>query len=489
MTPAFHRTQINALLLCILTMAAMTVLSACRAPAPTVDPFSPYGTQRVPPPVTGSIGTPAPQAAPYYQGSATTTVAPQIQGGWRPPAATLNSQPLVQTQPTFNSPTTQPVIQPRTQQFANTTPNTTVPNTTVPGTSFTANGNTSLAPPTVTNPAVIGSQPTTVASPPASTVFGSGTRSAQTQPTGTPQLLNTNAAPPAQPGLQPIQPSTPQSNWGQPNANWSVPSINSGSQIQTTPQIQSNPGTVQLNGMHANNAVYPYNNGYAQPASAWSMNGVANWFRNTFGQPGQGYTVPQQYGQPVVYQAQAQGTTGYSTTAPQPSPLPVRGVQQNVQPAAYPAPAGTTQGAPVAPAAMQWGAVPMATNNNVTVRGNDDPDDEAGQPTNEGFVPSKQFSPTPHEAGLHAYHDDYLWIRGQLEYSAIERRWKLRYIPVDAPEGRMDSFGGSVVLNNADILQQFKHGDFVMVKGNLASDAAAANGFAPLYNVQDVTGM
>ena len=138
---------------------------------------------------------------------------------------------------------------------------------------------------------------------------------------------------------------------------------------------------------------------------------------------------------------------------------------------------------------MQWGAVPMATNNNVTVRGNDDPDDEAGQPTNEGFVPSKQFSPTPHEAGLHAYHDDYLWIRGQLEYSAIERRWKLRYIPVDAPEGRMDSFGGSVVLNNADILQQFKHGDFVMVKGNLASDAGAANGFAPLYNVQDVTGM
>ena len=138
---------------------------------------------------------------------------------------------------------------------------------------------------------------------------------------------------------------------------------------------------------------------------------------------------------------------------------------------------------------MQWGAVPMASSNGTssttTVRGNDD-----GEPSAASFVPSGQSSPSPHTADKFGNHAQYQWLRGQLEYSSTQRRWKLRYIPSDAPEGRMDAYGGSVVLvEQGEQLKQFKTGDFVMVQGRLAQTEAGSNDYAPLYQVQAVSGL
>jgi hypothetical protein len=45
------------------TGLALCLMVGCRAPAPTFDPFAPYGPRRVPPPATGSIG----ESSGYYQ--------------------------------------------------------------------------------------------------------------------------------------------------------------------------------------------------------------------------------------------------------------------------------------------------------------------------------------------------------------------------------------------------------------------------------------
>ncbi|HEV7224059.1 MAG TPA: hypothetical protein VGN42_15225, partial [Pirellulales bacterium] len=52
-------------------------------------------------------------------------------------------------------------------------------------------------------------------------------------------------------------------------------------------------------------------------------------------------------------------------------------------------------------------------------------------------------SANPGAADRYGYSADYHALRGQLEYSLAERRWKLRYIPID---GDTDPHGGSVVL-------------------------------------------
>ncbi|MDZ7617026.1 MAG: hypothetical protein U1E05_08480, partial [Patescibacteria group bacterium] len=53
--------------------------------------------------------------------------------------------------------------------------------------------------------------------------------------------------------------------------------------------------------------------------------------------------------------------------------------------------------------------------------------------------PVGQFGPP---AGQYGFDPSYAWLRGRLEYSQVDRRWKLRYIPVD---GNTDQYGGSVV--------------------------------------------
>lgn len=86
------------------------------------------------------------------------------------------------------------------------------------------------------------------------------------------------------------------------------------------------------------------------------------------------------------------------------------------------------------------------------------------------------------EAHRYGYDADYAWLRGQLEYSDIDGRWKLRYIPID---GETDAYGGSVVLADAN-LEGLRPNDFVTVRGSLSPRAGSAGSFAPVYNVERV---
>lgn len=76
---------------------------------------------------------------------------------------------------------------------------------------------------------------------------------------------------------------------------------------------------------------------------------------------------------------------------------------------------------------------------------------------------------------------DYAWLKGQLEYSHIDRRWKLRYIPID---GQTDAHGGSVMLPDSPLLDGFESGDFVTVQGALGQRSASR--FAPEYELTRV---
>ena len=81
----------------------------------------------------------------------------------------------------------------------------------------------------------------------------------------------------------------------------------------------------------------------------------------------------------------------------------------------------------------------------------------------------------------YSYSPDYNKLNGQLEYSLAERRWKLRYIPID---GDTDSHGGSVVLVGK-VPEGFQAGEFVTVAGRLAGDAAPGE-FAPAYQFDTI---
>ena len=94
-----------------------------------------------------------------------------------------------------------------------------------------------------------------------------------------------------------------------------------------------------------------------------------------------------------------------------------------------------------------------------------------------------QSQPTSHnEEERYAFDRAYLWLKGQLEYSLVDRRWKLRYIPID---GETDHYGGSVVLEG-EIPAEFQPGDFVVVRGALSGDAAPAH-FAPNYRFDSIS--
>ena len=77
----------------------------------------------------------------------------------------------------------------------------------------------------------------------------------------------------------------------------------------------------------------------------------------------------------------------------------------------------------------------------------------------------------------------YNWLRGKLEYSQREGRWKLRYIPID---GDTDDFGGSVVLVDVSKLSGYERGDFVKVYGEIGPRAEEGQGFAPDFKISRV---
>ena len=83
----------------------------------------------------------------------------------------------------------------------------------------------------------------------------------------------------------------------------------------------------------------------------------------------------------------------------------------------------------------------------------------------------------------YGYDPQYRWLRGRLEYSGIDHRWKLRYIPV---EGTTDDYGGSVVLSDVSRLSGYERGEFVEVRGALGNPAEDDLGYAPEFQIHQI---
>jgi hypothetical protein len=99
-----------------------------------------------------------------------------------------------------------------------------------------------------------------------------------------------------------------------------------------------------------------------------------------------------------------------------------------------------------------------------------------------GRVSPTSASPAD-DQGPYGYDPSYRWLKGHLEYSPTDRRWKLRYIPIT---DRTDEYGGSVILEDSPALQEMRRGDTVMVEGQVAGEAEPG-GFAPLYRAARIS--
>jgi hypothetical protein len=77
----------------------------------------------------------------------------------------------------------------------------------------------------------------------------------------------------------------------------------------------------------------------------------------------------------------------------------------------------------------------------------------------------------------------YCWLIGRLEYSQADRRWKLRYIPID---GTTDEFGGSVMLADTPLLSGYERGDFVEIHGRPLASQTDAKTFAAAYEISQI---
>lgn len=440
-----------------LLLVVVVALAGCRAPGARIDPFAPAGAQRVPAPATGTLGTPTPQAAaPYYPNGLSQA----------PPANTW--QPAGNSAPGIAGLGTPNVGVNANSQFGVAQPSAPA---TIRSQTFPVNTGTLQAPPT---------------NPPANSGQFLNASAPSTNLTPPPTLPNNNFAP--APAAAPAP--TGGSIFNQPLPGW--------------PTNTGAPPANQLNGygMPVNDATtaYPQPPQSNVPTPSWNVGGLRNWIQsqpwlttqaqptysphpatnyagggvaqvgattpiataNPYGAVGTGVATPMPTATPAA---------GYSTV-PGATALPMRGMPNAVQPAGW-----TT------PAASPTPASPTASNLHMpaTVRGNLDSD---GQPL--AFVPTGQSSPTPHAAEMFGHHDQYLWLRGKLEYSSINKQWKLRYIPLDAAEGRIDNYGGSVVLVDNGQLSNFKSGDFVMVQGRIGEKSSASS-YAPNYHVQQVT--
>ena len=92
-------------------------------------------------------------------------------------------------------------------------------------------------------------------------------------------------------------------------------------------------------------------------------------------------------------------------------------------------------------------------------------------------------NPAARASQAYAYDPSYGWLRGRLEYSASQRQWKLRYIPID---GATDQFGGSVVLADGAATQGLRVGDFVTAQGRVVGASQPGRGFSPSYEVASI---
>jgi hypothetical protein len=90
---------------------------------------------------------------------------------------------------------------------------------------------------------------------------------------------------------------------------------------------------------------------------------------------------------------------------------------------------------------------------------------------------------TPRDLPGYGFDPRYAWLKGKLEFSPGQKRWKLRYIAVEGPT---DEYGGSVILPEADKLKGFEPGDFVRIQGKLLETAGGAKGFSRAYSIERV---
>ncbi len=94
-----------------------------------------------------------------------------------------------------------------------------------------------------------------------------------------------------------------------------------------------------------------------------------------------------------------------------------------------------------------------------------------------------QTTQTAASAATFGHDADYRRLRGQLEYSQIDRCWRLRYLPVG---GQTDRYGGSVLLEETPRLSGFERGDFVEITGRISSLADGKTTFAPHFEVAEI---
>lgn len=84
----------------------------------------------------------------------------------------------------------------------------------------------------------------------------------------------------------------------------------------------------------------------------------------------------------------------------------------------------------------------------------------------------------------YSHNENYTKLRGELEYSQIDERCKLRYISVG--EEKFDDYGGSVILRETAKLSGFERGDFVEIHGRLLSGPQGDLGYARSYEVFNI---
>ncbi len=102
------------------------------------------------------------------------------------------------------------------------------------------------------------------------------------------------------------------------------------------------------------------------------------------------------------------------------------------------------------------------------------------------FVPGgSKIVPQRLASGPYGYDQEhYRWLKGKLEYSLAQQRWKLRYIPISDP---MDEFGGSVVLEDIEALGDiYRPGDYVTLEGTLSEVEESPGNFAPRYTIRSI---
>lgn len=92
--------------------------------------------------------------------------------------------------------------------------------------------------------------------------------------------------------------------------------------------------------------------------------------------------------------------------------------------------------------------------------------------------PAVQIAPNQY-----GYDAEYRWLRGRLDYSQIDGRWRLRYIPID---GQTDRYGGSVRLADTSLLSAYRPGQFVEVSGRVIEMPQGNTDYAPLYQIDRI---